>query len=68
MKTFGIWFAVQVAFIVLKITEVITWNWGAVLIPSWFALGLIVGGIFLGIIANFFEELNSRILFEETEE
>ena len=48
----------QVAFIVLKLCNVITWSWGIVLIPLWISLsitglwlilmllGLILGAIF----------------------
>ncbi len=42
----GFFGLLTVAFIVLKITEIITWSWWWVLSPIWipFAIGLVIAG------------------------
>jgi hypothetical protein len=38
----GVLSLLQVAFIILKLCGVINWSWGAVLIPLWLDIGLLV--------------------------
>lgn len=48
----GFFGLLQVAFIVLKLCNVITWSWWAVFIPLWIELGIIVIILLLLIAAN----------------
>lgn len=42
----GILSVLLIIFIVLKVTNVISWSWGLVLLPLWIGLGL-VGFVFI---------------------
>lgn len=48
----GFFGLLQVAFIVLKLCNVITWSWWAVFIPLWIELGIIAIAIILIVLAN----------------
>lgn len=48
----GFFGLLQVAFIVLKLCNVITWSWWAVFIPLWIELGILVIILLLLIAAN----------------
>lgn len=65
MKALGTWFGIQLVLIAMKLCEVITWNWGTVLIPTWVTLGLVLGGICIAVIGAIFERHNDKMLFGE---
>lgn len=46
----GVLSILLIIFIVLKVTGVITWSWGIVLLPLWIGLGLFGIGFILTII------------------
>lgn len=46
----GILLILLILFIILKVTGVISWSWGIVLIPLWILLGIIGVACFLAII------------------
>lgn len=46
----GILLILLILFIVLKVTGVISWGWGIVLLPLWILLGIIGVAFFLAII------------------
>ena len=46
----------QLAFIILKVSNVITWSWWAVFIPLWFELFIILFVILLSIIIYILSE------------
>ena len=47
----GILLILLILFIIFKVTGVISWSWGIVLIPLWILLGIIGVACFLAIIA-----------------
>ena len=47
----GILLILLILFIILKVTGVISWSWGIVLLPLWILLGIIGVACFLAIIA-----------------
>ena len=46
----GILLILLILFIILKVTGVISWSWGIVLIPLWILLGIIGVAFFLTIV------------------
>ena len=46
----GILLILLILFIILKVTGVISWSWGIVLIPLWILLGIIGVAFFLAIV------------------
>ena len=46
----GILLILLILFIILKMTGVISWSWGIVLLPLWILLGIIGVAFFLAII------------------
>ena len=46
----GILLILLIIFIILKVTGVISWSWGIVLIPLWILLGIIGVACFLTIV------------------
>ena len=46
----GVLLTLLIIFIVLKVTGVITWSWGIVLLPLWILLGIIGIACFLAIV------------------
>ena len=46
----GILLILLILFIILKVTGVISWSWGIVLIPLWILLGIIGVACFLAIV------------------
>ena len=46
----GILLILLILFIILKVTGVISWSWGIVLIPLWILLGIIGVACFLTIV------------------
>lgn len=52
----GFWSILQLIFITLKLCNVITWSWWAVLTPTWIGLGLLIIYVILAIIL--FNKLN----------
>ena len=46
----GILLILLILFIVLKVTGVISWSWGIVLLPLWILLGIIGVAFFLTIV------------------
>lgn len=46
----GILSVLLIMFIVLKVTGVISWSWGIVLLPLWILLGIIGVACFLAIV------------------
>ena len=46
----GILLILLILFIILKVTGVIGWSWGIVLIPLWILLGIIGVAFFLAIV------------------
>ena len=46
----GILLILLILFIILKITGVISWSWGIVLLPLWILLGIIGVACFLAIV------------------
>ena len=46
----GILLILLILFIILKVTGVISWSWGIVLLPLWILLGIIGVAFFLAII------------------
>ena len=46
----GILLILLILFIILKITGVISWSWGIVLLPLWILLGIIGVAFFLTIV------------------
>ena len=56
----GILLILLIIFIVLKVTGVISWGWGIVLIPLWILLGIIGVACFLAIIAIIVAIRNSK--------
>ena len=46
----GILLILLILFIILKVTGVISWNWGIVLLPLWILLGIIGVACFLTIV------------------
>lgn len=46
----GILLILLILFIVLKVTGVISWSWGIVLLPLWILLGIVGVAFFLTII------------------
>ena len=46
----GILLILLILFIILKVTGVISWSWGIVLLPLWILLGIIGVAFFLAIV------------------
>ena len=46
----GILLILLILFIILKLTGVISWSWGIVLLPLWILLGIIGVAFFLAIV------------------
>lgn len=46
----GILLILLILFIILKVTSVISWSWGIVLLPLWILLGIIGVAFFLTIV------------------
>ena len=46
----GILLILLIIFIILKVTGVISWSWGIVLLPLWILLGIIGVACFLAIV------------------
>ena len=46
----GILLILLILFIILKVTGVISWSWGIVLLPLWILLGIIGVACFLAIV------------------
>ena len=46
----GILLILLILFIIFKVTGVISWSWGIVLIPLWILLGIIGVAVFLTIV------------------
>ena len=46
----GILLILLILFIILKVTGVISWSWGIVLLPLWILLGIIGVALFLTIV------------------
>ena len=46
----GILLILLILFIILKVTGVISWSWGIVLLPLWILLGIVGVAFFLAII------------------
>ena len=46
----GILLILLILFIILKVTDVISWSWGIVLLPLWILLGIIGVAFFLTIV------------------
>lgn len=42
----------QIAFIVLKLTNVIGWSWWWVLAPTWISVGIVIIAIVVGVIVG----------------
>ena len=49
-----------VAFIVLKLTEVITWSWWWVLSPLWISAGIVVGILIVALVTAFIVDLSKK--------
>ena len=49
-KSFSIMVIIQLILIAMKLCAVITWSWGAVLIPLWIGIGLFIAGFILGLL------------------
>ena len=49
----GILLILLILFIILKVTDVISWSWGIVLLPLWILLGIIGVAFFLTIVVVF---------------
>ena len=46
----GILLILLILFIILKVTGVISWSWGIILLPLWILLGIIGVAFFLAIV------------------
>ena len=46
----GIFLILLILFIILKVTGVVSWSWGIVLLPLWILLGIIGVACFLTIV------------------
>ena len=49
-KIVGILLILLILFIILKVTGVISWSWGIVLLPLWILIGIIGVACFLAIV------------------
>lgn len=47
----GIFAILLIMFIILKVTGVVSWSWGIVLLPLWIWLGMVGVGLLITIIA-----------------
>jgi hypothetical protein len=55
----GILGVLQIVFIVLKLTGVITWSWWMVLMPLWINIGIIILFLVIVFLVVFIKELKS---------
>lgn len=53
----GILLILLILFIILKVTGVISWSWGIVLLPLWILLGIIGVAFFLTIVVAIIVEI-----------
>ena len=56
----GILLILLILFIILKVTGVISWSWGIVLLPLWILLGIIGVAFFLTIIIAIIVAIRNR--------
>lgn len=57
--------ALTIAFIVLKLTKVISWSWVWVLSPIWISAAIVVFFILVGFVLLFLEERENEIRQKE---
>ena len=56
----GILLILLILFIILKVTGVISWSWGIVLLPLWILLGIIGIAFFLTIVVAIIVAIRNR--------
>ena len=56
----GILSILLILFIILKVTGVISWSWGIVLLPLWILLGIIGVAFFLTIVVAIIVAIRNR--------
>ena len=56
----GILLILLILFIVLKVTGVISWSWGIVLLPLWILLGIVGVACFLTIVVAIIVAIRNR--------
>ena len=56
----GILLILLIIFIILKVTSVISWSWGFVLLPLWILLGIIGVAFFLTIVVAIIVAIRNR--------
>ena len=56
----GILLILLILFIILKVTGVISWSWGIVLLPLWILLGIIGVAFFLTIVVAIIVAIRNR--------